>query len=599
MRTSLSWGARLRGIKEGLSDAWRLAKPYFRSEEKWIAWGLLAAIIALNLFMVYLNVIYTYWYKIAYNALEAKNEAQFFTSMFTYQFVKGYPWFVPGFIPFAAVNITVAVYAFYLNQMLEIRWRRWITNRFVREWLEKRAYYQISLTAQAGSVVDNPDQRIADDLRSFVSSNLSLGINFIANIVNLFSFVFVLWFIAPPLKFHGFTIPGWLVWTALIYSVVGTYFTNIIGRKLVPLNFQQQQVDADFRFNLVRVREHTEQIALYGGEDEEAEGLSHRFQAIYINWWRIMKRTKALNFFTIGFTQVAIIFPLIVAAPNYFAGIFTLGVLMQISNIFGNVQGSFSWFISSYPDLVVWRATVQRLEGFERAVLAAHAQTAHNPVSIEPGAAGLQIDGLALDLPDGRRLIEQDHMVIRPGEPLAITGPSGAGKSTLFRAIAGIWPFARGRIRRPGGRLMFLPQKPYFPTGSLKRAVAYPAHEHEVDDHRVRQALEDVGLAELADRLEQVDNWGLRLSGGEQQRLALARVLLVRPDWLFLDEALSALDEGAARDLFGMLRRRLPEAQIVSIAHHQALIGLHPRHTALVPGPAGSSRLAEAEAQGA
>jgi putative ATP-binding cassette transporter len=596
MMTRLPVMAKLRLISTALGDAWRLAKPYFRSEEKWFAWGLLAAIIALNLFLVYLNVIYTYWFRVAYNALQAKDAGAFWASMVTYSVVKGYPWFVPGFVYFAFGTVTVSVYAFYLNQMLEIRWRRWITNRFVEEWLERRAYYQISLTAHAGSALDNPDQRIADDLRSFVSDNLSLGINFIANVVNLVSFIFVLWYIAPPLKFHGFVVPGWLVWTALIYSVIGTYFTNLIGRKLIPLSFQQQQVDADFRFNLMRVRENTEQIALYQGEAEEVDGLHHRFGAIYRNWWLIMLRTKALNFFTIGFAQVALIFPTIVAAPGYFAGIFTLGVLMQIGSVFGNVQGAFSWFIGAYTQLVTWRATVQRLDGFERAVRLAHGRMDNN-VSTAPGARALEIDGLALDLPDGRRLIEQDHLSIRPGEPIAITGPSGAGKSTLFRAIAGIWPFARGRISRPEGKLMFLPQKPYFPLGSLKRAVAYPAQEHEIDDQRVRQALSDVGLDALAGQLEATDNWTLRLSGGEQQRLALARVLLAEPDWLFLDEALSALDEPAVKSLFSLLRQRLPKTQIVSIAHHEAMVALHPRQALLVPDGAGHSRLAEVAAQ--
>ncbi|MCU4160235.1 ABC transporter ATP-binding protein/permease [Acidiphilium sp. AL] len=582
----------LNNARLALADAWRLAKPYFSSEEKWIAWGLLAAIIGLNLFAVYLNVLYTYWYRVAYDALQVKDAPKFWEAMFTYRFVKGYPWFVPGFSEWAAINITVLVYAFYLNQMLEIRWRRWITNRFVQDWLDRRAYYEISLKAEAGSPLDNPDQRIADDLRSFVSNNLSLGINFIANIVNLFSFIFVLWFLVPPLHAFGVTIPGYLVWAAIIYSIVGTYFTHVIGWRLIPLNFQQQQVDADFRFNLMRVRENTEQIALYGGEAEEALGLGQRFHAIYLNWWKIMKRTKALNFFTVGFTQIAIIFPFMVAAPGYFTGVFTLGVMMQVSNIFGNVQSAFSWFVGAYPQLVTWRATVQRLDGFERAVMSAQARDAAMPVGTAPApGGGLLAEDLAIDLPDGRRLFSQPHLHIAPGEPVAITGPSGAGKSTLFRALAGIWPFGHGRVTRPAGQLMFLPQKPYFPLGSLKRAVAYPRQEHEIADDAVRAALADVGLAQLAARLEQVDNWTLRLSGGEQQRLALARVLIVQPDWLFLDEALSALDEPAARSLFAMLRTRLPGTQFVSIAHHESVIDLHPRRTRLAQGDGGVMHL--------
>lgn len=579
----------LRMIGAALSEAWRLAKPYFKSEEKWIAWGLLATIIALNLIAVYLNVLYSYWYRIFYNALQVKNEAAFWQSIFTYRMVKGYPWFVPGFAEIATFNILVGVYAFYLQQMLEIRWRRWITDNFVADWLTGRAHYHLSLKAEAGSDLDNPDQRIADDLRGFVSNNLSLGISFIANIVNLFSFVFVLWFLVPPLHLFGMVIPGYLVWIAIVYSLIGTYLTHVIGWRLIPLSYQQQQVDADFRFNLIRVRENTEQIALYGGEAEETTGLKQRFHAIYLNWWKIMKRTKALNFFTIGFSQVAIIFPILIAAPGYFAGIFTLGLLLQINNIFGNVQGSFSWFVGAYPQLVGWRATVQRLDGFERAVMAVHAART-TPVSSSDGE-GLEADDLAIGLPDGRPLFAQSRLSIAPGEPMAITGPSGAGKSTLFRALAGIWPFGRGTVSKPAGMSMFLPQRPYFPLGSLKRTVAYPCQEFEVADEDVREALAAVGLSGLAARLEQVDNWTLRLSGGEQQRLALARALIVKPGWLFLDEALSALDEAAVASLFAVLRARLPDTMIVSIAHDDRLIRLHPRRARLEAGQDGVMRL--------
>lgn len=572
----------LRSIGAALGDAARLSKGYFVSEERRVAWGLLATIIALNLFLVYLNVVYTYWYKIAYNALEAKTASVFWASMFTYQFVHGFPYFVPGFAEIAILSILAGVYAFYLGQMLDIRWRRWLTLNFVKDWLDRRAYYHISLQAKAGTPLDNPDQRIAEDLRDFVSSNLTLGISLLSNVVTLLSFVGVLWTIGPPLAVGHVLIPGYLVWAAVFYSIAGTYFTQRIGRQLIPLNFTQQQVNADFRFNLVRVREHTEQIALSHGEREEANGLNERFRVIYENWWRIMKRTKALNFFTIGFTQIAIIFPLVVAAPGYFSGIFTLGVLLQIAAIFGNVQGALSWFITAYPALVIWRATVQRLDGFERAVRDAHAHAASSGLTISIGGPFLRIEQLAVDLPDGRRLLEQDHLAVSPGGPLAITGQSGIGKSTLFRVIAGIWPFARGRIEYPTERVMFLPQHPYFPLGSLKRATTYPLPEQDVSDEIVRAALDDVGLGALAERLNEVDQWALRLSGGEQQRLALARALITAPVWLFMDEAMSALDEPAATALFALLRRRLPGTQVVSIAHQEAIVRLHGRHAALV-----------------
>jgi putative ATP-binding cassette transporter len=574
-----------------VGDAWRLGAPYFASDEKWRARGLLTAIVGLNLIVVYLNVVYTYWYKVAYNALQDKDAAAFWSSMFTYRVVKGFPYIVPGFAENAALMILAAVYAYYLSQMLQIGWRRWMTTNFVAGWLDRRAYYRISLEAKSGTPLDNPDQRIADDLNVFVSSNLTLGISVISNVVTLFSFISVLWLIGPPLRVGSAVIPGYLVWVALLYSIIGTYLTQLIGHRLVPLTFQQQQVEADFRFDLVRVRENTEQIALYSGESEEAGGLSNRFQAIYVNWWKIMKRTKALNFFTIGFTQIAVIFPLIVAAPSYFSGVFTLGVVMQIASIFGNVQGALSWFVTSYPDLVTWRATVQRLDGFERAVRNAQALADASDLVTTTGGTALLVENLSVALPDGRPLLKQDWLDIQHGTPLAITGPSGAGKSTFFRVVAGIWPFARGHIVKPAGRLMFLPQRPYIPLGSLKHAVVYPMHEDEIGDETVGAALESVGLGAFSKRLGEVHNWTLRLSGGEQQRLALARALIVAPDWVFLDEAMSALEETSIASLFAVLRQRLPSAQIVSITHQQTVEALHPRR-AVVSENGGQGRVA-------
>ena len=560
-----------------VGDAWRLGRPYFSSEERWSARGLLAAVVALNLVTVYLNVVFTYWYKVAYNALEEKNAAAFWSSMFTYRPVAGFPFIVPGFVEIAVLAILAGVYAYYLSQMLQIRWRRWLTKNFVADWLAHRAYYEISLRAKAGTPLDNPDQRIADDIGDFVSSNLTLGMSFMSNVLTLLSFVAVLWTIVPPLRLGTVVVHGYLVWVAVLYSIAGTYLTQLIGRRLVPLTFQQQQVEADFRFSLVRVRENTEQIAFYRGEREEERGLTDRFGAIYHNWWKIMNRTKALNFFTIGFTQVAVIFPIVVAAPGYFSGVFTLGVLMQIASIFGNVQGALSWFVTSYQSLVSWRATVQRLVGFEEAVDAAHEHAASPGFTVAAGGPDLRFDRVAAALPDGRTLFEQHELDIAPGTPLAITGPSGAGKSTWFRVAAGIWPFARGRVTQPAGTLMFLPQRPYVPLGSLKRAVAYPQHPDAVSDAQVRAALENVGLERLANRLEDVDNWALRLSGGEQQRLALARALIAQPDWLFLDEALSAVDETSVARLFAMLGDTLPGLQIVSITHQGTVEALHGR----------------------
>jgi len=586
----------LRNMILASKEAWRLAKPYFRSEDKWKAYGLLAAIMLLNIIVVYGQVLNTYWFKYTYDALQKKNAASFWQLAVTYQHVPDFPYLIPGFLGIGVLLTVTGTYAVYLQQMLQIRWWKWLTREFVGDWMGGRAYYKLALTAESGSAVDNPDQRIANDLELFVAANLNLSISFVTNIISIVSYVGILWAASAPMRMFGLHIPGYLVWAALLYSGLGTLFTHLIGYKLIGLNFRQQQYQADLRFNLVRVRENTEQIALYKGEEQETGGIMGKFGWIYDNWWQIMRRTKALNFFTLGFTNAAIFFSLIVAAPDYFAGIISLGVLMLINSSFGNVQSAFSWFVGAYPQIVGWRATVQRLDGFERAVRAAHEDESHRALQVGTGGKSLTADDLAIDLPNGAALLRARHLEIPRGGPVAITGVSGAGKSTLLRTFAGIWPFGRGKVIRPEGEIMFLPQRPYFPLGTLKQAVAYPRDEAAIDDETVRAALDAVGLAGLAERLDQVDNWALRLSGGEQQRLAIARALLVKPDWLFLDEALSALDEKSARSLFALVQARLPDTQIVSVAHHASMVDLHARVAALRPDAAGSMRLELGEA---
>ncbi len=559
---------RLSAVRAFLSDVWRLTRPYWSSEERWAARGLLAAIVALNLGAVAIEVWLTKVNSTIFNALEEKDQSAFVDALLM-------------FGGLALVFIAVAVYRLYLNQMLQIRWRRWLTERYLGDWLENQTFYRLNFTSNGA---DNPDQRIAEDLRGFVQLTLSLSLGFLTNIVSLVSFLAILWGLSGGVSLFGLEIPGYMVWVALVYAIGGTWITHKIGKPLAKLNFDQQKYEADFRFALVRLRENAESVALQRGEPQEARRFADRFGQVVSNWWAIMRTQKRLVWFTAGYGQVAIIFPLLVAAPRYFSGAIPLGALMQTSQAFGQVQGALSWFIDAYTSLADWHATTSRLVGFHHAVEAVRAANSRHAgiERVEGADASLHLDGVALALPvSGAPLLRAD-LAVAPGERLLISGASGSGKSTLLRAIAGIWPFGKGRVRLPAdASSMTLPQKPYMPIGSLRAAVAYPANADAFDDATLRAVLVDVGMAAFADRLDEEDHWSQRLSGGEQQRLAVARALLHKPDWLYLDEATSACDPETEDRLYGLLRDRLPATAIVSVGHRTSLIPHHTRHLAV------------------
>lgn len=548
-------------------DTWSLIKPYWRSEEKLSAWLLLGAVVGLTLAMVYMNVLFNDWYNLFYNSLQEKNIQEFWKQILR-------------FCVLAAIYIAMAVYAFYLNQMLQIRWRRWMTDNYLKQWLADRTYYRLQL---AGNPSDNPDQRIAEDLKLFVDDTLNLSLGLLNAVVTLVSFVGILWTLSGPLTIPiggGFVVPGYMVWAALLYAIVGTVLIERVGRPLIGLNFNQQRYEADFRFGLVRFRENTESVALYAGEADELKGFGGRFANVVDNWWRIMKRQKILISFTVGYNQIANIFPFVVAAPRYFSGAIQLGGLMQISNAFGQVQGALSWFIGAYPTFAAWKATSDRLLGFHYSIEQAKRDSAtESGVRVtQDGNDDLVIDNIALGLPDGQPLIASSNLSIAPGESLLIRGPSGSGKSTLFRAIAGIWPFGSGTIRKPRNfNVLFLPQRPYLPIGTLTDVVSFPHAANAFTPEQIAAVLTDCGLAHLAGRLEESRHWALELSPGEQQRIAFARALLHKPSWLFLDEATSALDEPFEEKLYALLRERLPGTTIVSIGHRRALGDFHAR----------------------
>jgi vitamin B12/bleomycin/antimicrobial peptide transport system ATP-binding/permease protein len=565
----------VKGIGPTLATIWRLASPYFYSQDRVAARALLAAVVAIELSLVAINVLLNQWNNRFYNALQERNWNAFVTELLI-------------FCALAAAFILLAVYQVYLNQWLQIRWRQWMTGAYLGKWLNGATHYRMQLL---GDAADNPDQRIAEDINMFIEKILYLGLGLLNSVVTVGSFVAILWMLSASAPFTLFginwAIPGYLVWAALIYSIAGTAITQWIGRALIGLNFMQQRYEADFRFSLVRVRESSEQIALLSGEAAERQRLLERFGRVVGNWIQIMKRTKALTFFTAGFTQVSTVFPYAVVSPAYFAGTIQLGGLMQTASAFASVQGALSFFASSsvYRQFAEWRSVIQRLAGFELAVAAAQA-AAHTPPVIEVAAGGndgaVELDGLAVNLPAGTPLLTSEHVRLTRGEPALVNGPSGSGKSTLFRAIAGIWPFGSGRIVLPkGARLMMLPQRPYFPVASLQVAVTYPAEPGSYDPTQIAEAIRAVGLPALAERLDEEQHWNRMLSLGEQQRLGIARALLQKPDYLFLDEATASLDEPAEAALYKLLAERLPEATVVSIGHRSTLAAFHRRRIAL------------------
>ena len=564
----------MKSLVSMVATIWRLSIPYFRSEERWAGRILLGAVIAIELSLVAIQVILNEWYNRFYNTLQDKNWDGFVSAILF-------------FCVLAAVYTVLAVYQLYLNQWLQIRWRRWMTQSYLRQWLSSANHYRMQLL---GDAADNPDQRIADDLRMFVEYTLTIGIGLLNSVVTLCSFIVILWRLSAqaPLTLFGsrLDVPGYLVWAALIYAVIGTALTHLIGWRLIPLNFRQQRFEADFRFNLVRTRENAEQIAALGGEAAERERHLERFGPVISNWLAIMQRTKQLTFFTASYSQVSTIFPYIVVSPAYFSGAVQLGGLMQTASAFNSMQTALSYFITTYRNIAEWSAIIARLQGFEDAIAAGRAAAVTPPsILLMPrGAGAFALDRLEVRLPDGEPIVAADHIAFPAGERVLVTGPSGSGKSTLFRAIAGIWPFGSGRVMVPeGAKVMLVPQRPYFPLATLAAAVGYPAKAGEFDDTRIAETLVAVGLPELVPRLGEEAHWNRMLSLGEQQRLAIARALLHAPDYLFLDEATASLDEAAEAALYRLLLDRLKGTTIISIGHRSTLGAFHGRRIELMP----------------
>jgi vitamin B12/bleomycin/antimicrobial peptide transport system ATP-binding/permease protein len=553
-----------------------MIRPFWSSDDRWAARGLLLGVVLLTLGMVYLTVLLNQWNNAFYSALQDKNMAAFRGQLFRVTYL-------------ITIFIFLAVYQVYLNQMLEIRWRRWLTDRYLRAWLSDDAYYRMQLQA---TETDNPDQRIAEDVQLLASHTLGLFTGGLRATVTLVTFVAILWGLSGSLDVAvgEFTIrlPGYMVWVAILYAILGTWVTDWLGRPLVRLNFDRQRYEADFRFSLVRFRENTEGVALYRGEADEFRNFRERFEDVVRNWWGIMLRQKRMTYFTSGYGLGAWIVPSIVAAPRYFRGELGLGGLMQTSQAFQQVQDALSFFVQSYKEIAAWRAVVERLAGFERTLERVRQQATTGLKRVEGRPTQLTVAGVDLYRPDGQPLMANVNLSLHRGDAVLLTGASGSGKSTLIRAIAGIWPFGRGEIRAArDARILFLPQRPYLPIGKLRDVVSYPMPASGVADGALREALEAVGLPQLAGRLDESAHWALQLSPGEQQRIAFARALVQKPEWLFLDEATSAVDEATEQRLYRLVRERLPDTTVFSIGHRATLRPFHTRR--LMVQPTGNS----------
>ena len=582
--------AKLRSFGQFVKRVTKLSLPYFQSEEKWAARGFLLAIVLLNLAVVYMAVQFNDWNGVFYDALQNKNEKVFWEQLVRFSYL-------------AFGSIIIAVYKFYLTQLLEIRWRKWMTAHYLTRWLTNQTFYKLELlrfssTSNQTGNPDNPDQRISEDVNQFTTSTVSLCMGLLNAVVTLVSFVGILWGLSGALTFplggSTYSIPGYMVWVAVAYCLVGSVLTHYIGRSQIKLNFFQQKYEADFRHHMVRVREYSESIALDKGEPVERNHLGNRFSTVLTNYVALVKAQKNLIWFTSFFGQAAIIFPFVVAAPRFFTGAIALGQLMQIASAFGKVQESLSWFVDSYSGLASWRATTDRLTRFDESMTASEALSATSSSETNapntPWPDTLQALDLTLQLPNGQILLERANLIAQAGDAILLSGPSGSGKSTLFRAFAGIWPFSKGQIHLPA-HTMFIPQRPYFPNGSLRDALAYPEPAASYTDAMLQDALLQALLPQLTHRLDDEDAWGQILSGGEQQRLAIARVMLKKPQWIFADEATSALDIEAENTLYKKLIASVNVAKgaIISIAHRPSVAAFHNKVWQLEKSPPGAA----------
>lgn len=548
--------------------AWQLIRIYWQSSQRLLAYLMLSAVLMMTVFLVGMDVVFTTWYNYFYDALQEYNRNAAFDLLVIFIFL-------------AAVNIVVSVYRYYVQQFLALRWRRWLTEQFLDRWLAKRSYYYLE---NFDDHTDNPDQRIQEDIGSLVLATLSLTIGMISAITTIFAFIFVLWklsgYLTVPLGQYGtLHIPGYLVWVGVLYSIIGTLFTFKIGYPLVSLNFEQQRREANFRFAAIDVRSHAEHIALYRGEDNQKTILQKIFSGVLENWYAIILRQKLLLWFTAGYNQVSVILPLVVALPNYFNKVFKLGGLMQALSAFSRIQDAFSFIVNSYTAIAEWRAVIRRLLTFLNHMeeVEQEANKQNKFIFSENAQDKIIAKNVIIMTPRGEKLLENVNQELIHGQNYVVKGHSGLGKSTFVRTLAGIWPFGSGEISLPDNKktIMFLPQTTYMPLGTLREAILFPDKIHDAPDALLIQLLQEFDLPQLTGRLHEVTTWTEHLSPGELQRIAFIRVLIHKPSWVFLDESTAALDLAHEKQVYALLKEKLPDCSIVSVGHHPSIDGYH------------------------
>jgi putative ATP-binding cassette transporter len=565
----------------GLRAFFRLNAPFLRGKAGLRPIWLMLGVVAMTIAIVVIQIRFNLWNRDFFNALEVRDRGAFL-----YQ--------CGVFLVLATLQMVGAVGQLYLKQMIQLDWRAWLTEHLIGKWLAGGTHYQMTFMTDEAS---NPDQRIADDVRYATENAVDFALGLLIAVLMLISFVGILWTVSGPLNISigsaELVIPGYMVWGALIYALVGSLLTYLFGRPLVEINVRRNSNEGDFRFGLVRLRESSEAVALIRGEADEQRSLRGSFSLVRGVWLEMMRAQRRLMTLTSAYGSLLVVLPTLVASPSYFAGAITLGGLTQIVAAFGQVQASLNWFVDNFPRIAEWRSNVDRVLVLNDAIDAVETTLAdpeQSTINYEEGdVEQLVFSDLSIATADGAVVIDDATARIRKGERVLITGESGTGKSTLFRAIAGLWPWGSGRvIAPPREATMFMPQRPYLPLGTLRGALAYPGDAKRFTDDALVQALKRVGLDQLAGELDQDERWDQRLSLGQQQRLAFARLLLQRPAWVFMDEATAALDEENQDTMMRLFQNELAGTGLVSIGHRPGLDAYHDRTLSLVRAPEGA-----------